>query len=210
MKLLIIDDHPVLRDGLAAFLQQAGFDTVVMQASSVAEGLDIAGDHSEIDVVILDLMMPGVNGFDAISKLGMIRPDLPVMVLSSSENPSDVRRALALGALGYVPKSSSANVLFAAVRLVLEGGRYVPPLILDHPAQAVFREPMTLDAGRLTDRQVEVLRLVASGQPNKMIASSLELSEKTVKSHITAIFRALNVINRTQAAEAGRRAGLIA
>ncbi len=211
MKLLVIDDHPVLREGLSALLKQAGPQTAVVQASSVTEGRDAASQHADIDVILLDLMMPGVNGFDAIAEFGRIRPELPIIVFSSSEDPKDVRRALKLGALGYVPKSASPTVLLAAVRLVLAGERYIPPLVLDRPKSTSARQSSFPDAGagHLTDRQVEVLRLLAKGQPNKVIASSLDLSEKTVKAHITAIFRALNVINRTQAAAAGRHSGII-
>jgi two-component system, NarL family, nitrate/nitrite response regulator NarL len=211
MKLLVIDDHPVLREGLSALLKQARPETAVLQASSVTEGLDAASRHADLDVILLDLMMPGVNGFDAISAFGRIRPELPIIVLSSSEDPRDVRKALALGALGYVPKSASPTVLLAAVRLVLAGERYIPSLLVDRPKEAGARQLTDPDAGNghLTDRQIEVLRLLAIGQPNKVIATSLDLSEKTVKAHVTAIFRALNVINRTQAAVTGRQLGII-
>ena len=210
MKLLVIDDHPVMREGLAALLRQAGPDTHVVQAGSAGEGLQLTEQHDDFEAVLLDLMMPGVGGFQAISEFGRKRPDLPVIVLSSSEDPRDVHKALSLGALGYVPKSASSSALLSAIRLVLSGEIYVPPLILnkqvDGSGQAAAPSG---SAPRLTDRQIEVLALLSKGQPNKTIATRLDLSEKTVKAHITAIFRALNVVNRTQAAQAGRLAGLI-
>jgi two-component system nitrate/nitrite response regulator NarL len=210
MKLLIIDDHPVLRDGLASLLRQVGPDTVIVEAPDAHEGILLAERQTDLDLVILDLTMPGMPGFEALSELGRKRPDLPVIVLSSSEDPKDVRKALSSGALGYVPKSASQHVLLSAIRLVLNGDLYIPPLVLeqiarDGPANVAKGGNPSL----LTARQVEVLTLISEGNPNKTIATKLALSEKTVKAHITAIFRALNVVNRTQAAAAAREARII-
>ena len=211
MKILIVDDHPVFRDGFAALLQHAGEQTIVHQAGSVSDGLARLAEHDDIDVLVLDLFMPNGGGFAAIAEFGRTRRDLPIIVLSSSEDPKDVRRALAMGALGYVPKSASPHALLSAIKLVMNGDIYVPPLIL---AEANAGGPGNAkgqsDIGDvLTRRQIDVLCLLAQGLPNKTIATKLELSEKTVKAHITAIFRVLNVVNRTQAASAGRAAGLI-
>jgi two-component system, NarL family, nitrate/nitrite response regulator NarL len=212
MKLLVVDDHPVLRGGLSALLLQIENDVVVLQAGSAEEGLALAAETSDLDIVILDIAMPGMNGFQAIAEFGRLRPELPVIVLSSSESPKDVRQALAQGALGYVPKSANQHTLLAAVRLVMNGDLYVPPLILDDADAArltPFRSRESAEKPVLTDRQVAVLRSVSDGRSNKEIAFKLGLSEKTVKAHITAIFKILNVINRTQAATAGRENGLI-
>jgi two-component system nitrate/nitrite response regulator NarL len=212
MKLLIVDDHPVLRDGLAALLMQVGADTTVLQARDASEGLALVESHIDLDVIILDLAMPGMKGLQALSEFGRKRPDLPVIVLSSSEDPRDVRLALTSGALGYVPKSASPQVLLSAIRLVLNGDLYIPPLILDDPSSAIESETSGADGSRdrlLTARQIEILILLSEGKPNKVIAAALTLSEKTVKAHISAIFKTLNVVNRTQAAIAGRKAGII-
>ena len=210
MKLLIVDDHPVLREGLAALLRQAGPDTSVLQARSSRDALNLLDDNDDLDVVILDLMMPGQNGLDALPEFARRRPELPVIVLSSSEDPQIARQAIALGALGYVPKSANPPTLLLAIKLVLNGELYVPPLILDEPATELRQTyDHASEQGELTDRQIEVLRLIADGQSNKAIAFRLGLSENTVKVHITAIFRALRAINRTQAVRNGRRSGLI-
>src|SRR5260221_14609573 len=119
MKLLIVDDHPFLRDGLAALLMQVGPDTTVLQARDASEGIALVDSHLDLDVIILDLAMPGMAGLQALSEFGRKRPDLPVIVLFSSEDPRDVRRAFASGALGYVPKSPTQPLLLSAIPLVL-------------------------------------------------------------------------------------------
>jgi two-component system, NarL family, nitrate/nitrite response regulator NarL len=212
MKLLIVDDHAVLREGLAVLLQQIGPDTTVVQAQDANEAITLLGGHPDLDVVVLDLVMPGMNGLDALSEFGRTRPDLPVIVLSSSEDPLDVRKALAAGALGYVPKSAGQRVLLSAIQLVMNGELYVPPLVLEGnrgSAQSIGYRTGNRSGQALTARQVEILKFLSEGAPNKLIAKVLGLSEKTVKAHITAIFKTLNVENRTQAAVAGRNAGLI-
>jgi two-component system nitrate/nitrite response regulator NarL len=211
MKLLIVDDHAIVREGIAAMLRQAGPDTQVLQASDGAAGLQLAEAHADLDVVFLDLQMPGVDGMSAVPEFGKRRPELPVIVLSSSEDPGDVRRALALGALGYVPKSALPQTLLSALRLVLAGDIYVPPLMLDADGTLPDAVPRSDGARRavLTERQLEVLRLLSEGLSNKEIGRVLGLSDKTVKAHITVIFRTLDVVNRTQAASAARRAALL-
>jgi two-component system nitrate/nitrite response regulator NarL len=212
MKLLVVDDHPIVRDGLVALVGQLQSDTIVLQAGDAQQALSLVSAHADLDVVILDIAMPGMNGLSALAEFGRVRPELPVVVISASEDVQDVREALAKGALGYVPKSAGQHTLLSAIRLVLNGDIYVPPLILS--GQAAVRSSNSSAAaspGRpaLTDRQIDVLKRLCEGQPNKTIALDLGLSEKTVKAHVTGIFRALNVVNRTQAAAAGREAGFI-
>jgi DNA-binding NarL/FixJ family response regulator len=211
MKLLIVDDHSILRDGLTALLEQIIPDTTVLQARDANEALAIIDLHTDIDAVILDIMMPGLNGFQAMSEFGRKRPDLPVIVLSSSEDPRDVRKALGCGALGYIPKSDSHHVLLSAIQTVLNGELYVPVLALeiDPDSAASGSGRRVRQADRLTPRQIEILLLLSEGTPNKIIAEKLQLSEKTIKAHVTGIFKALNVVNRTQASVAAREAGLI-
>ncbi|HMG49218.1 MAG TPA: response regulator transcription factor [Inquilinus sp.] len=210
MKLLIVDDHPVVREGLVALLRQGDPDAVVVEARDSAEGLAMAEQHRDLDVVLLDLAMPGLGGMPAIAEFGRRRPELPVIILSSSEDPQDVRKALAAGALGYVPKSASRQTLFLAVQLVLSGDIYVPPLtMLPLGPSAAGPGGNAVAGARLTQRQLEVLQLLARGLSNKEIGNALDLAEKTVKVHVTAIFRTLNVVNRTQAATAARDAQLI-
>ncbi|MDE1939462.1 MAG: response regulator transcription factor [Alphaproteobacteria bacterium] len=208
MKLLIVDDHPILREGVAEILRQALPDTTVLQARNVDEGISLINDQSDLDAIFLDLNFPTGGGMSAIADFVRLTPGTPLIIFSSSEDPSDVRKALAHGAMGYVPKSASAQTLVSALRLVLSGNVYLPPLLADSATTGGVLEL----GGRtiLTERQLEVLEAICRGLSNKDIGLQLDLSEKTVKTHITAIFRALNVVNRTQAVNAARSAKLVA
>ncbi|WP_158818477.1 response regulator transcription factor [Methylocapsa sp. S129] len=212
MKLLIIDDHSIVRAGLAALLARPGSDIVVVQAATTAEGMTEVDTHPDLDAVFLDLNMPGESGMSALREIGRRRPDLPVILLSSSEDPADVRRALAAGAFGYVPKSSSPQTLMSVLKLVLSGEVYVPPLMLKEAASNVGGDGLNRIDGSsnpLTDRQIDVLRLLARGLSNKEIGRELLVAERTVKAHVTAIFKAFGVSNRAQAVDAARLAALI-
>ena len=201
MKILVVDDHAVVRQGMASLLVDRGAAGQVLQAAGLDEGLGLAAAHPDLDAVIHDLNLPDARGTSAIAAFARLRPDLPVIILSASEDPGDVRRALDQGALGYVPKTASPDTLISAVQLVMSGGLYVPPLML-HAAQAA-------DPPLLTARQGEVLTALARGLSNKEIGRRFGLSEKTVKVHVGAILRALGVTNRTQAAAAAQGLGLI-
>lgn len=207
VKLLIVDDHPLFRDGLTALLRQASLDVQVSQATSAEEALGMA-DEQIFDALFMDLMMPGLCGEPAIREFARRHPDLPVIVLSSSESPGDVRRVINAGASGYIPKSATAQTVVSALHLVLSGNIYVPPLLVSAAARAADQEahdgPRSL--AQLTDRQVDVLRYLRDGLSNKEISASLGIAEKTVKVHIAAIFKTLNVVNRTQAAKVLRDA----
>jgi DNA-binding NarL/FixJ family response regulator len=210
MKLLIVDDHSMVRAGLAALLEQPRYSMSVLLAKDAAEGLDVIGANPDIEVVLLDISMPGVDGIAALKDFGKIRPDLPVILLAASENPGDIRRGLAAGALGYVPKSSSPETLLSAIRLVMSGEVYVPPVMLrsdggtDGVAASLYQITIPL-----TRRQIEVLRLLDRGLSNKAIGRELHLAERTVKAHITAIFKSLRVTNRNDAVAFARRANVV-
>ena len=195
MKMLVVDDHAIVRQALAALLRDRGVAGDVLLAGDLAEGLAVARAHPDLDALLLDLKLPGADGMEAIGAFSQLRPEMPIIILSSSEDPADVRRALDLGALGYVPKSASSETLVSAVNLVLAGGVYVPTLMLNAAEPAPAPQ-------NLTPRQAEVLAAVVAGHSNKQIGRMFGLSEKTVKVHVTAIFRALGVSSRTQAARA--------
>jgi DNA-binding NarL/FixJ family response regulator len=202
MKILIVDDHSILREGVAEILRQAETGMTVLQAQTIEQGLELATQHADIDAVLLDLNFPSASGLAAIAEFHAASV-APVIMLSSSEEPGHVRQAIALGARGYVPKSAGAETLVATIRLVLGGGVHVPGYLSEMAAPASSRTT-------LTQRQMDVLGGICSGLSNKDIAQRLALSEKTVKVHVTAIFKALNVVNRTQAVNAARAARLVA
>jgi DNA-binding NarL/FixJ family response regulator len=208
LKIILADDHMLFRGGFALLFNQLEAGARVLEAGDLSEALALAAQHPDADLMLLDLNMPGMNGAAGIRQVVEAHPQLPVIVLSASETRESVREVIAAGALGFIPKSSSSAVMQSAVRLVLSGGVYLPAQLL------MTEEPSTSgrsghdESVNLTGRQSDVLRLLAAGMTNKQICRELNLSEGTVKVHIAAIFRALGVGNRTEAANAARRLGL--
>jgi len=219
MKVLLIDDHPLIRSALQSVIQGLGDGVTVVGVGSAQEARDTLRADSDYELLLLDLQLGDANGFDLLVELRAAYPSLPVVVVSASDRTSDVIRAIDLGAMGYVPKRSSNETLFEALRLVMQGGIYVPPMTLgaESPGSnklegdtapgfvAVVREQADAPAAPslasfgLTPRQTDVLGLLLQGKPNKLIARELDLSVETVKDHVAAVLRALNVSSRTQA-----------
>jgi len=205
MKILVADDHNLVIEAVKAKLGELGSSVEFVVASRVDQLLEAASD--DLALALVDLAMPGSAGHRHVLELRRRFPGLPVIVLSGMEDPQIMRSLLELGVQGFIPKAYSADVMLSAVRLVLAGGVYVPPMLMEAvpAAPSGMPEGATQDLSeaalrsRLTERQVEVLRLLSSGKPNKSIARELDISEGTVKIHLAAIFRALNVRNRTEA-----------
>lgn len=211
MKILIVDDHPLIREALRHVLKALDHGLDLLEAQNCAEAVALAADHPDIDLVLLDLALPGSDGFDALRDLREHHSTIPVVVLSASDEPETVLRALDAGAMGFIPKASKNDVLVGALRLVLSGGVYLPAQVLRGRAAIAVPQPpaaaptLTYRDLGLTERQAEVLALLIKGKPNKLICRELNLAEGTVKIHISAILKALNVANRTQAViEVGR------
>ncbi|GAA0581081.1 response regulator transcription factor [Caenispirillum bisanense] len=210
---MIADDHELFRDGLRLVLGELGPDLQVIEASSYDQTLEIANREDGLDLVLLDLVMPGMPWNEGLGAVKRRLPKVPVVILSASEERRLVLEAVRLGAAGFIPKTSSSKVMLSALRLVMSGGVYLPPALIDESA-VVGRnaEPvhadLSLDAAPLTPHQREVLALLGQGKSNKEIARILNLSEGTVKLHVTAILKALNVSNRTGAVVAASRLGL--
>jgi len=221
MKILIADDHRLVIEAVKAKLSELEADIEFVLAMSVDELL--AGASDDIDLAVIDLNMPGAEGQAHIDEIRRRLPAVPVIVLSGYEDPAVMRSVLERGVLGFIPKAYSPEVMLSAVRLVLAGGVYVPPMMLSSlppgvvagipgigadPAQrgSSAATAQTLEHLRnvLTERQVEVLQLLSQGKPNKLIGRALGISEGTVKIHLAAIFRALNVRNRTEAVVAAQ------
>jgi len=223
MKLLLIDDHPLFRDGLSLLIQHrldlaehGGAE--VLEAGSLREAMVELERHPDVGLVLLDLGLADRQGLDTLSEWREQAPNLPVVVLSADDRPATILAAIDQGASGFIPKTVEAGVMQEALRRVLSGGVYLPPLPSDavlatDPAQpdddAVRDEPAGPETTLgLSGRQLDVLRLLIEGKPNKEICRMLSLSESTVKTHLSAIFRKLKVSSRTQAVVAVARAGV--
>lgn len=220
MKVMIVDDHPLIREAMRAVLQPLDRDIVLLEAPSGPDALALADIHPDLHLILLDLALPGMDGFSALQALREAHPAIPIVVLSASDQPAMVMQALDGGAMGFIPKTSTTQVLINALRLVLSGGVYLPPEILrDHHATPEPTARVAAEVARsgrplvprdigLTERQADVLALLIQGKPNKLICRDLNLAEGTVKIHVTAILKALNVMNRTQAVIAVSKLGL--
>ena len=210
MKILLVDDHHLIREGLRPVVKQIATppeEVEVFEAATFAAGLDIAREHADLDLVLLDLHLPDVEGFEALAGLQEKFPAVPVVVVSGADDPALVRQAVDHGALGFIPKSSSSALILNAIRLVLSGGTYLPREIMSAP-QASKAAPRGMNGLGLTPRQSDVLRLLLAGKSNKLICRELDMAEGTVKNHLGAIFRALNVTTRVEAIVAAGKLGI--
>jgi DNA-binding NarL/FixJ family response regulator len=196
MKILVVDDHPLIVDALEQSLPQIDPRLAVLGATNREQTLTALARHPDTALVLLDLALPGARGLDLLAELRLDYPLLPIVVLSATHDRATVGAALAAGARGYVSKTASSEALIDAVRTVLGGGRGVTADIAPASAHASGVAP---DGLGLTQRQSEVLQLLAQGKPNKLICRDLKLSEGTVKVHVSAILKALNVHSRSQA-----------
>jgi len=222
MKVLLIDDHPLILSALQSVIQGLDDDVTVVGVASARAARETLARQPDFDLVLLDLMLGDADGFDVLVEFRAAYPALPVVVVSASDRTSDVIRAIDLGAMGFVPKRATNETLFEALRMVMSGGIYVPPMTMGTEQQPGERAAADRAAGGLgavrqgasegafqtapdigtlglTPRQTDVLALLLKGQPNKLIARELGLSVETVKDHVAAVLRALNVSTRTQA-----------
>lgn len=206
LKILIVDDHTLFREGVSHVLDELSSEISIYEAPDYERAMHLMVATPDMDLVLLDLNMPGKDGFTALDTFTVQYPALPVVILSASSQRSDIQRCLDAGAVGYIPKDTSSVVMLSALRLVLSGGIYTPPnMMQDFAPEASV--PATNGNG-LTPRQLQVLTLLVQGLSNKEIARQMALAEATVKMHITSILKSLGVSNRTQAAMAAEKLGL--
>jgi len=218
MKILVVDDHALIREALKQLLQQLCEKLIVLEAANCEDALNLAAQNPDIGLILLDIQMPGKSGLDGLTEFREKYSNIPIVVLSASEDRRDVMRALDNGAMGFIPKSHHSKVMLDALRAILAGGVYLPPEIMSQTTDnsrtsaiaAAHRgfDPVSPAEIGLTDRQADVLALLVQGKPNKLICRELGLAEGTVKIHVTAILRALGVANRTQAVIAVGRLGI--
>jgi DNA-binding NarL/FixJ family response regulator len=213
LKLLVVEDHALVREGLVRMLGQVESDIEVLEAPDFESALTVLDGEGEFDLILLDLALPGIDGFAGLDILRRRYPAIPVVVVSAFDDTPTITRVLNLGASGFIPKAFSGEALLAAVREVLAGNIFRPRgqagARLDDatpvPPSKVSVRPNEIG---LTDRQGQVLGLMVRGLSNRDIADQLGLSEGTVKIHATAVFKALGVNSRTQALVAVARYGI--
>lgn len=196
-KLIVADDHPLFRAAVLHVLGERFPQFEIVQAASAATLNAALQEHPEVELVLLDLTMPGVRGFSALLHVRGQYPDVPVVILSSNDHPRVIRRAQQFGAAGFIPKSAPADAMDAALEAVLAGDHWFPPMEAERSeADAALAARLA----QLTPQQFRVLLCLADGLLNKQIAHELGLAENTVKVHVTAILRKLECYSRTQAA----------
>ena len=211
MRFLVADDHDLFLKGLEFILKESYPDIELVFAHSYSDIFQILEKDRDFSLVMTDLAMPGGKWLDSLQQIHNLLPDTPIIVLSAVFDKEIVQKTIDLGVSGYIPKTSSNMVIISAINLVLSGGIYIPPELLNSKLQA----EMNMDSNQnseqnvLTPRQIEVLEKVAEGKSNKVIAYELGLSEGTVKLHVTAILKILNVNNRTGALREAERQRLI-
>ena len=203
MKVLLVDDHALIRDALRGVLKEFVEEASVLEASDCRQAMALIESHPDLHLILLDLNLPDRDGFSVIADLRRRHATISLVVLSASHDRDTVMRALDLGALGFIPKSSPREVMANALRLVLSGGIYIPPEALARGEPKMSPAAPDLPASPadlgLTERQLEVLALMMQGKSNKAISRILDVAEPTVKHHVTAILKALKVMNRTEA-----------
>jgi DNA-binding NarL/FixJ family response regulator len=214
MKFLVVDDHVLIREAMVGVLKQLNADAVVLDAASYRQAIELIERTTDLALVLLDLRLPDRDGMEVLAELRERFPGIPVVMMSAFNDRDNVAAALDAGASGFIPKTDSREVLLSALRLILAGGKYIPPDILGRapaPPRATAVPPTSsppADMGQrrrkpselgLTDRQIDVLALMMQGKSNKLICRALDLAEPTVKNHVSAILKALEVSNRTEA-----------
>ncbi|MEI6559488.1 MAG: response regulator transcription factor [Rhodospirillaceae bacterium] len=212
MNILLADDHVLFRSGMRYILAEFGADVSIHEVGSGEELLQAVRSRS-FDLVLMDMLMPGMNQGDVISMIRELHPALPIVIVSMLDSPGVIRGAVASGASGFIPKTSTSEIMTEAIRLVLAGGVYLPPSVLaaeapPPPGEGVPGGGLPADT-RLTRQQRAVLTELSVGKSNKEIAQSLAISEATVKVHLAAIMRTLKVHNRTQVVLSAKQHNLL-
>lgn len=210
MRIVVADDHALVRGGIGILIKTLHPNTVLIECNNFEKTLKVLDDPEPVDLLLLDLLMPGMDLAKSVKHICRNWPDVPVIVVSVREDMQTIRETLKSGALGYIPKTSSPDVTMNAIRLVLSGGIYVPPDALqlgstfsssEEPIAAVGepREGRSLEASRLTGRQIDVIELISEGRSNKEAAEDLGLTAGTVKIHLSRIYKILGAKSRTEA-----------
>lgn len=217
IKVLLVDDHALFRDGMRYVLQQLADEVEILDTGNFTEALQLVKENADIDLALLDLNMPDSEGVPSLQLFHQRFPEVPLVVVSGSDQRDDIENVMNLGAMGFISKMSPSKVMLSALRIVLDGGVYVPPQLLQQVVAKLetgqaLSDKRSQRAGKygLTPRQLEVLQFIGAGLNNKDISKKLDLAEGTVKIHVAAIYQALHVGTRVEAVATARRFGFIA
>lgn len=215
LQVLLADDHALFRDGMRYVLQQLGEEVEILDAGNFADALTLAEANPELDLALLDLNMPGSDGVASARIFCQRFPCIPLVVVSGSDQRSDIEWVMEYGAMGFISKMSSGKIMVSALRMVLEGGIYLPPqllaqsvAVLAHGEQDKSNNSQVNKSG-LTKRQMQVLQHLAAGLSNKEISAKMNLADGTVKVHVAAAFQVLQVSSRLDAVRKARNLGLV-
>lgn len=214
IKVLMVDDHALFRDGMRYVLQQLADEVEVIDSGNFVDGMKQAANNPDIDLALLDLNMPGSEGVKSILAFHESNPGIPLVVVSGSDQREDIEKVMEYGAMGFISKLSSSKIMLAALRMVMDGGVYLPPQLLQQAMvgldQGGFdKRSVRSNKNWLTTRQMQTLQLLAEGLSNKEISEKLNLAEGTVKIHTAAVYQALRVNSRLEAVSAARRLGFL-
>ncbi len=215
MRIVLADDHGLIRDGIKPFLVELGGDVTVLEAGDFDTALTLAKEQDALDLVLLDLKMPGMNGFTGLETMASRFPSVPVVIMSGYFDRKDVLGALNSGAAGYIPKTMSGIAMLNALRLILSGEKYLPSSAFSDDGgeksppepEIPLAEAKNDSLSALTAREMEILKLLIEGKTNKEIARDLDLQEITIKIHVRNVYRKINASNRAQAVSIALRSG---
>lgn len=218
MRVLIVDDHPLFREVLGLHVREYFPDARSFDASSVEEAVGVLSAYAGFDLILLDVSMPGMDGITGMTLIREQAPGTPIIIMSGTSDGGMARAALDAGASGYIAKTTGGRELKNALDLILLGEHYISASVLAEPAAdppshtaspaSAQAEDEAIGEYGMTPRQLEVCRLLMAGYPNKLIARKLDCAEGTVRLHVSAVLRALNARNRTEAARAALRLGI--
>ena len=209
MKVLITDEQSLFRDGLSLRLKQINQDINILQSANLIEMQKLLSKEPDIDILILDIDLAELSATEVINKIKTTAPNTKIVAISASEDTRNIRKILSNGVKGYIPKKSDSNNLSGALKLILDGGTYIPLAMLENNIDYNKNIQQHSLKKNLTNRQSQVLDLIAQGKSNKQIAYDMGVSEATVKLHINALLRSLKVNNRSQAVITAQKLGLI-
>lgn len=214
IKVLMVDDHALFRDGMRYVLQQLAEEVEVIDSGNFLDGMKHAANNPDIDLALLDLNMPGSDGVKSILAFHHANPGIPLVVVSGSDQREDIEKVMEYGAMGFISKLSSSKIMLGALRMVLDGGIYLPAQLLQQAMVGMDQGGGDKRSARgnknwLTTRQLETLQLLSSGLTNKEISEKMNLAEGTVKIHTAAVYQALRVSSRLEAVSAARRLGFL-